>query len=92
MLCLAFFLSPFFFFLNLFFPLKVKSYPEALQAGEEWVSMATGMLLSAQGFCGCVPTNYNSKAPVENFKTISSFMDCLLNASPIFSPCFALYK
>lgn len=54
--------------------------------------MGTGMPLGAQGFHGCAPTNYNSKAPVENFKTVFSFTDCLLNASPILSPCFASYK
>lgn len=77
------------FFFNLFFAVEVKGHPEALQAGEEWVSMGTGMPLGAQGFHGCAPTNYNSKAPVENFKTVFSFTDCLLDASPILSPCFA---
>lgn len=82
----------FYFPFLIYFGLALKNNPEGPQAGEEWVSMATGMLLDAQGFHGHVPTNYNSKAPVEHFKTVSSFMDCLLNASPIFSPCFAPYK
>lgn len=89
MLPLAF---AFFFFSNLIFALELESHLEVLQAGEEWVSMATGMLLGAQGFHGRVPTNYNSKAPVGNFKTVSPFTDCLLNAPPVFSSCFTPYK
>lgn len=44
-----------------------------------------GMARGAQGCHGHAPTNYNSKVPAENFKTLSSFTDCLMNASPILS-------